>query len=144
MIFGVAVASLVKSPYLAIVLALLSHYFLDLFPHIEYPIDNLKNIRRNFKKALLELFYLFIDAILGVLFIFIFTNKSLIFFICAIVSIVPDFLTVLSAVLPNKLLKVHDVFHRKYIHFLREKKIPTFYRISTQILIVIISFMILK
>lgn len=144
MIFGVAVASLVKSPYLAIVLSLLSHYFLDLFPHIEYPIDNLKNIRKNFKKAIPELFYLFIDFALGVLFIFILTDRSLIFFICGIVSIVPDSLTVLSVIMPNKILKVHDKFHRQVIHFLRDKKIPNFYRISTQVLVVIIAFLILQ
>ncbi|KKP33096.1 MAG: hypothetical protein A2312_03655 [Candidatus Staskawiczbacteria bacterium RIFOXYB2_FULL_32_9] len=143
-IFGTAVGSLFNNPILGIMMALLSHYFLDLFPHIEYPIDNLKNIRTNFKKALPELFYLFIDFALGVLFIFIFTNKSLIFFIYALISIAPDFLTVLSAILPNKILKIHDIFHRKYIHFLRDKKISNFYRISIQIVIVIISFIILK
>ncbi len=143
-IFGVAVASLVESPYFAIVLALLSHYFLDLFPHIEYPIDNLKNIQKKFKKALPELFYLFVDVILGILSIFVFTDKSLIFFLCAFVSIIPDSLTVLSAIMPNKLLKLHDLFHRKHIHFLRDKKISNFYRISIQIVTVIISFMILK
>src|SRR3989339_522467 len=133
-IFGTAVGSLFNNPILGIMMALLSHYFLDLFPHIEYPIDNLKNIRTNFKKALPELFYLFIDFALGVLFIFIFT----------LISIAPDFLTVLSAILPNKILKIHDIFHRKYIHFLRDKKISNFYRISIQIVIVIISFIILK
>jgi len=144
MIFGVAVASLIKSPYLAIILALLSHYFLDLFPHIEYPVDNLKKIHKNFKQALPEFFYLIIDLVSGFLFIFLFTDKSFIYFTYASISIIPDFLTVLSAIMPNKILKIHDLFHRKYIHFLRDKKINIFWRIFVQILVIVISIIILK
>jgi hypothetical protein len=143
-IFGVAIASLSGNPYLAVLLALLSHYFLDLFPHVEYPIDNLKNIKNNFKRAFPELLYLILDFTLGILFVFAFTDRSLIFFFCALVSIIPDSLTVLSVIVPNKILEIHDIFHRKYIHFLRDKSIPNFWRISTQILIVLISVYILK
>jgi hypothetical protein len=162
MLFGVAVASLTKNPYLAILVAFLSHYFLDIFPHIEYPIDNLKNIKKLLLKSsargillikiLPEFLYLVFDVFIGILLIFIFTDKNLLYFICALFAIVPDSLTVLSAIMPNKpfgvthgkILKIHDKFHREIIHFLRDKKISNFIRMSTQILAVIIAILILK
>src|SRR3989344_8710480 len=42
MLLGAVVGYYTKNIYLAIMLALLCHYFLDLFPHIEYDIKNIK------------------------------------------------------------------------------------------------------
>jgi hypothetical protein len=158
MLFGVAIASLVKNPYLAILLAFLSHYFLDFFPHVEYPINNLKNLKNllslkkrdraflvmNTKKILPEFLSVVFDFLLGLFFVFILTNKSLIIFLCAIVSIVPDGLSVVSVFFPNKILKMHDTFHRKKAHFLKHMPISNFWRILSQILTGVISIIILR
>ena len=50
MLFGAATGSIIKNPILAIILALFGHYFLDLFPHVDYSVDNLKN--KDWKKSL--------------------------------------------------------------------------------------------
>ena len=142
MLFGVALASLAKNPYLAIALAILCHYFADLFPHVEYDIDEIKN--KDWKKSLPAFFRVVLDGSLGLLLISIFTNKSLIVFVCSFFAILPDGLSILSSIFPNKISAVHDILHLEKIHFLKNnKKISNFWRITTQIIIALISIAIL-
>ena len=47
LLFGAAVGSSVKNLPIAIILAFLGHYFLDLFPHIEYPIENIRKKQKS-------------------------------------------------------------------------------------------------
>ena len=56
MLFGAAVGLSINNIYIAIIVAFLSHYFLDLFPHIEY---NIKSTRRNaIIKILTDIIYI--------------------------------------------------------------------------------------
>jgi hypothetical protein len=143
MLFGVAVASLAKNLFLAVLLAYFSHYFLDLFPHVEYNIDDIKN--KNWKKSTPAILRVVLDFSLGLLLISIFTDKSLIIFICAFFAMLPDGLSVLNEIFPNKILNVHDYLHLKKIHFLKHNKnISFFWRVITQVVAVIISILILK
>lgn len=143
MLFGVTMGSLVKNPILAVLLALLSHYFIDLFPHVEYGIEEIKN--KDWKKSAPAFLRVLLDFSLGLLLISLFTDKSLIIFICAFFAILPDGLSVLNEILPNKLLNIHDVLHLEKIHFLKyNKKISKFWRVATQILVVVISILVLK
>jgi len=145
LLFGAAIGSVVKSIPIAILLAFLSHYLLDLFPHIEYPISNIE--KKQWRKTIPDFSRVFLDFCLGFLLIAVFSNSStsqeqLIIYICAFFAILPDGFTLLSKVAPIKILKIHNKFHEK-IHFLKYEKISNFWRIFSQIVIVIISIILL-
>jgi hypothetical protein len=135
MLFGTAVGLSIKNIYIAILVAFLSHYFLDLFPHIEY---NIKSNRRN---AIIKILT---DLCLGFLLIFIFSRNQSIAHFYAFVAIIPDGLTVLGKLTPNKILTAHTYIHTQKIHFLKHKKISNFWRVATQTIVVIISIILLR
>ena len=139
LLFGAAIGSAVKNVPLAIILAFLGHYFLDLFPHIEYP------TKINSKKQR-QLVYLkiFLDFLAGLLLIFLFSKNQPIVYICAFFAILPDGLTIINNHFPNKILGFHAGLHLEKIHFLKNKKISTFWRIASQVAFVIISIFLLK
>jgi len=146
MLLGAIIASKISAP-LCFVLAFLSHYFLDFFPHIEYPIENLK--KNHWHKSMPDILRVSSDFCLGLLLISIFYNSmatsgELIILAGAFFAILPDGFTILNSALPNKILKIHDDFHRKKIHFLKDKKIPRFWRIVSQLAVIAISIAILK
>ena len=148
LLFGSAIGHIIKNPVIAIILAFLSHYFLDFLPHIEYPIENIKN--KQWPKSLPEFLNIALDFSLGILLIFIFSNPALpagrqaIVFITAFFSILPDGFNFLNLLFPNKLLKIHDNSHEK-IHFYKNKtKISVFWRITSQIAAIIVSVILLR
>jgi len=142
LLLGAAIASKVQNPVLAIILALLSHYLLDFIPHIEYDIKNIKE--RRWRNAGAEVRNVLFDFLAGILLIFFSTNSGPLIYICAFVALIPDFLTFLNIALPNKILNLHDLMHRRKIHFLKNKKIPSFWRVSTQIITIVILLILLK
>lgn len=140
-IFGVAVGSLAKNPFLAVLLAYFSHYFLDFIPHIDYKVDNI--LEKNWKKSFGDFTKVFIDATIGLCFIFFiygFTTKS---FLCAFFATLPDGFAYLGAIWPNKFTKWHHVINGKN-HYFKYKKIPTFLRVATQVVAVAIAVIILR
>ncbi len=141
MLFGAAIGSLIKNVYLAIILAFLSHYFLDLFPHVEYLIKN--KGEKPLHDVLPDIFKVFLDFCIGLLIISLFSLNQPIIYIYAFFAVIPDTLTVLNYFLPSKILNIHDKLHTK-IHFLKNKKISNFWRILSQIMAVIISIILLK
>jgi hypothetical protein len=141
MLFGAAIGSIFKNPVLAIFLALSSHYFLDLFPHIEYPIENIKN--KQWRRSFWDLAKAIADFCLGIILIFIFSDNRPVIYICAFFAILPDGFTFLNYIFSNKILEMQYNLHEK-IHFLKHKKIPVFWRFLSQVLAVIISIIILQ
>ncbi|MDO8486638.1 MAG: hypothetical protein Q7S77_03020 [Candidatus Staskawiczbacteria bacterium] len=142
LLLGAVVASKINNIPVAIIMALLSHYYLDLIPHIEYSIKNIKE--KQWHKSTPDILKVFLDFLFGILIILIFSNNQPIIYICAFVALIPDSLTVISLIRPNKILSEHDKFHTEKIHFLKYKKISTFWRILSQILVIIISIILLK
>ncbi len=147
LLFGAAVGSAVNNIPLAIILAFLSHYFLDLFPHIEYGIENIE--KKQWHKILPDVLKIFLDFCLGILLIWIFSDPSTcsgwgIIYICAFMAILPDGFTVLNHLVPNKILEIHNKIHHQIIHFLKGKKISKFWRIVNQVIVVAISIIILR
>lgn len=147
MLFGVAIASYMKNPILAVFLAFLSHYFLDFIPHTEYDIKNIKE--KHWRKVFPEILKIFLDISSGILLIFIFSNPSArsgqaIIYIFAFTALIPDGLTFLNILFPNKFLNFHDNIHRKKMHFLKQIKISNFWRIFSQVAVVIFSIILLK
>lgn len=142
LLLGAVIGSKIEYFPLAIILAFLSHYLLDLIPHTEYSINNISEKR--WQKSLPDFLRVFLDFSLGLLLILVFSNNQPIIYISALVALIPDGLTIISSILPNKILSKHDQFHTKKIHFLKYKKISTSWRILSQILVIFISIILLK
>ena len=142
LLFGALIGSLVKNTVIAIILAFLSHYFLDVLPHIEYNIEKIRE--KQWRNKLSAILKVFLDLSLGLLLISIFSKNQPIIYICAFFAILPDGFTILNILIPNKILKAHGKFHSEIIHFLRYKKISNFWRFSSQILVTAISIALLK
>ncbi len=142
MLFGAAIGASINNISLAIMLAFLGHYFLDFFPHIEYSINNIRD--NNWKKSLSDFLKVFLDFSLGILTIFIFSNNQPLIYLGAFIALIPDGLTIISKLFPNKILALHDKIHGGKIHYLtKQKKFPIFWRIYTQVLTLIISIILL-
>ena len=142
LLLGAAIASKIEYAPLAIILAFSSHYLLDLIPHTEYSIDNIE--KKQWQKSLPDILRVFLDFSFGILFILIFSNNQLIVFVGAFFAILPDGLSLLNSVFPNKILKIYSNIHQGKIHFLKYKKISKFWRIASQALIAIISIVLLR
>ena len=142
MLFGAVFGSIINNPLLAVFLAFLGHYFLDIFPHIEYSIPNI--VSKNWKNSLPDFLKVFLDFLLGIFLIFILSNNKPIIYICTFFSILPDGLTLLTSILP-KFLKRHNEIHTENIHYLtKQKNFPNYWKIFTQMVVVIISVILLK
>lgn len=121
--------------------------FLDFVPHAEYNIENVE--KKQWRKALPCILKIIIDFCLGILLVWIFSKPALpagrqaIIYVCAIVSTLPDSFTVLNWIFPNKILEAHNKLNQK-IHFFKYKKISMFWRIATQVTVVIISIVLLR
>jgi|SRR3989344_5642326 len=148
MIFGAAIGSVIKNIPLAITFAFLGHYFLDLLPHIEYlksTEESAKKIKGGKSKEYLpDIIKVAIDFLLGIFLIFIFSKNFPIIYLCALIAIVPDGVTVINSLVSNKLLRIHQEFHGGWIHFLKHKKISIFWRILTQAVVVVVSIILLS
>jgi hypothetical protein len=145
LLFGAAIGSAVKNAPLAIALAFLSHYFLDLFPHIEYNIENIS--KKLWQKATPDILKAMLDCSSGILLITLLAgpldSKHFIIYVCAFFAILPDIFSILGLVTNNVISKKHNAFHQGRIHYFHYKKIPIFWRILSQIIVVLISAIIL-
>ena len=148
MLFGAAIGSSVHNVTLAIILALLGHYFLDMFPHIEYlesTENSVKELKKDWKKNLPKLIKVLFDFGIGIALILAFSKNQPIIYLCALIAIIPDGITVINSLFPNKLLTKHQEIHGGPIHYLtKQKKFSKFWKIATQVIVVIISVTLLK
>ncbi len=131
---------------LTLLLAFLSHYFLDSLPHSAYSIKNIQ--RKNWSKSLPDFLKVFLDIFLGFLLIFIFSKNFFLAGIGGFLAILPDGLIFLGLIFPNKLLKLYDSLKRK-IHFpenqeCENKKIPLFWGILSQVLVMLLAIYFLR
>ncbi|MFH1820801.1 MAG: hypothetical protein ABH805_02720 [Candidatus Nealsonbacteria bacterium] len=138
LLVGAAFASKVPYPALALVLAFLSHYFLDILPQTEYSITNIK--KGKWKKTKPEFLKVALDIALGLLFIFIFSDNTFLIFAGAFLAIIPDGFSLLLAVFPkNKLLKKHGDLHFKINAIPEYKKIPLWVSLLIQAFVVLLA-----
>ncbi|MBU2539659.1 hypothetical protein KJ786_00645 [Patescibacteria group bacterium] len=157
LVIGAVIA--VKIPYwpLAIVLAFLSHYFLDFFPHIEYSIDNIR--QRRWRKIKPDIFKLTLDLIIGLILIFSIqqlTNiNPLLILATAFFAILPDILIILLLIFPKNVILQKNFYIHQKVHLLNnnppssfaklrttegQRKISNGWRVLTQIAFVILGF----
>lgn len=149
MIFGAAIGSLFYNPIIAVIAAFFSHYFLDLFPHIEY-LDSTEELSRQIKEGrwqrkIADIAKVFFDFLAGLLLVFLFSDNSILAYIYAAAAIIPDGLTVINFVFPNKIIAMHHKIHGEKIHFLKyNKKFSKTWRILTQVIAITIAIVLLK
>ena len=79
LLLGALIGQKITNPILAIVLAFLSHYLLDLLPHVEYGIKNIEEER--WKRAFPEFVRVFFDFCAGIFLILIVTGFFVLDFI---------------------------------------------------------------
>ncbi len=148
MLFGAAIGYTAKNIPLGIILAFFGHYFLDFFPHIEYlksTEDSIKKIKNEtWGKYLPDILKIALDFCLGIIIIFIFLKNQPIVYLYALVAIIPDGLTIITLLFPNKFLLWHHYIHTEKIHYFKHKKVSNFWRILTQILAVVVSIILLE
>ena len=139
---GVAIITLFQNPILGLVFVLLSHYFLDLFPHNEYTI---KTIRAGqWGKSLPDFLKVFLDITIGLIIVFFTAGFSpLILGACAM-SILPDSLTLIHCIFPtNRLLNKHSKMHIAINYVYKNKKIPAVFGVLNQIIAAAIAIYLL-
>lgn len=149
MVFAAAVGyrafSLTQNIWISFLLALVSHYFLDVFPHVEYlssAEDTVKKVRAGGFKHFPEIATVSLDFFLGLLFVFLLNGQTMVY-IFALLGALPDGLSVITWIRPNRALQIHHEFHGKKVHFLKHKKISNFWRVSVQVVVVVIAVLLL-
>ena len=100
LLFGALIGEKILNPFLAIALAFLGHYLLDLFPHIDYPIENIK--KKQWSKMLPDIGRVTLDFCAAILLIFIFSKNQPIIYISAFIAVLPDGLTILHSFFPQQ------------------------------------------
>ncbi len=141
LLLGAVIVLKIKFLPLALPLAFLIHYPLDILPHWEYSIKNIKE--KKWKNSFKDFLKVFVDISLGILLIFIFSKNFSLLLIGGLVAALPDAFTLLGLITPNKLLMAHENFHRE-IHFPEGKKISPIWGILTQLLVVIAAIYLLR
>ncbi|OGZ64093.1 MAG: hypothetical protein A3A98_03875 [Candidatus Staskawiczbacteria bacterium RIFCSPLOWO2_01_FULL_40_39] len=142
MLFGAALGSAIPNPFLGGILAFLGHYFLDLFPHIEYSIDNIRS--KKWQKAFPDILKVCLDFSLAIVMIFLFSKNQPIIYLGSLIAIIPDGLTIITSIFP-KFLKRHNIVHTEKIHYLtKQKKFPLSVRILSQVLTGMLSIALLR
>ncbi len=116
-LFGAILITTIPNIFLAVFLIIITHYLLDIIPHWEYSIENIK--KKNWKKSLPDFLKLAIDFLISVLIVFLFSKNPALALTGGFLSIIPDGLIFLQLVMPNKILKAHLNFHNKFHLFRR-------------------------
>lgn len=138
MLFGALIGSIIQNPYLAIFLALLGHYFLDFFPHVEYSIFNIRD--KNWSKSLPDFLKVFLDFLLGLFTIYLFSDGRAIVYLCGFVALIPDGLTLVNSLVENKALAFHQYIHSQKIHYFKYEKTRALNELSARPIIKNIIF----
>ena len=141
MLFGAAIGASVTNIPLAIILAFLGHYVLDVFPHIEYSVSHIKS--NQWSQARPDMLKVILDFCLGIFLVSLFSKNHPMAYAGALLGILPDGLTIVSSLAPNRFFALHDLWHTGKLHFLRYKKISNFWRIVSQGTAAVLSIMAL-
>ena len=147
---GAVLASNSNSLEQAIILGIVSHYFLDFLPYIEYKIKNIQ--KRDLKMAAKEFAKIFFDLLIGLIVIlYLIQNKSfdqsILILIGSFFALLPDGLYFLDCLVKNKnsnmftkFLKMHSDFHEKTHTTISKKIITVPFQIAIVLILIYIIF----
>ncbi len=143
---GAAIGSKTNKPrqiFILILLVLLSHYFLDAFPHYEYNVTALMNgLNLDFIVAALKVF---IDFAAGTLFVIFFCRQRQNFYYIlagGLISLLPDAILFLSWQTNLPFLNYLAALNHEF-HYSKNIPAPFFAGLITQITTLIIAVFIL-
>lgn len=136
----------IHNPALAGFFAFLSHYFLDLLPHHEYSIHNVR--QRKWAKAKMDFLKIALDLFFGFSIIFLMSKNFTPAFFGGILGTTADLLTVLFFIFPtNIILAKHHSFHFGKIHSIhspfQKNNFQLFGRFLIQLLISFLAILLL-
>jgi len=144
---GAAIAAKIQNPVLGLFFAFLSHFLLDLVPHQEYHIYNIK--ARKWKESFFDFLKVSLDIFIGI-FIFLILTKNIFWGAAGgFLAALPDGLIFLSLLFPKiKILDYLRKYHEK-IHWFKDaktgcEKVSFFWRIFSQVLIGAASIIFLQ
>lgn len=141
-LIGVAIITKVRNPVLGLILVFLSHYASDCFPHVEYSIENIKG--RRWGKSLPEFLKIFFDISFGVWLALSLAGNNLLIFAAVFLAVLPDSLTLLYAIFPeNKILIKHQGWHARINAPSENKKLPAYWGIISQIVVMTLAIFLL-
>lgn len=133
-----AIITNVPNLILGLILVLLSHYFLDLFPQKEYDVKNMRE--KQWNKSPSDFLKVFSDIALGLLIVFLLADYNPLILIAALLAIVPDGATLLYFIFPeNRLLKKHWKLHHGINAICENKNIPVFWGVFSQVAVIAIA-----
>lgn len=142
LLVGAAIASKIQFIPLALILAFLSHYFLDVLPQKDYSVANI--VSGQWNKAFPDFLKVFLDIAFGLLLIFLLSKNTLLIFAGAFVAVIPDGFTLLHVIFnENKLLRKHREFHRVLNIFGENEKIPLWGKLLFQFSMALIAIFFL-
>lgn len=141
---GATIGSYITNYWLIFLLAVASHFLLDIIPHRDYntePLENGMDVT-----SWPTLVKVALDLGTGIILVLVFTwnspVKNMIFW-GMISSIFPDGLTFLTWRTKNPLLEKITYLHRNIFHTKDNKKTPLLWGISIQIIISLIAVLLL-
>lgn len=139
---GAIVATKAPNLFWGLPLAYFSHYLFDLLPAWEYDISAIYN--RRWGKSLLDFFKVFLDIVLGVSLILFLSESISTGLLGGFLAILADGLTLLFVLLPrNRFLDRHYRIHMRF-NWLKNKKIPLFFKIATEGLVYLFAIFFLQ
>lgn len=140
---GATLVTLIDNLPLALLLAFFSHYILDIIPHWDYLTPNIK--AKNWWHALPEFLAISFDFFSGIILILLLAENWRLALVGALFATLSDILTFLTILFPEiNLLEKHNSLHGEICHWFRSKKISVFWKIASQIgLILLAIWMIL-
>ncbi len=114
-IAGAAAISTITNPFLGIISAFLSHFLLDILPHQEYSILNIRH--GQWQDAFTDFLKISLDLSFGFLIVILFAKNLFLGLLGGFVALVPDGITFLSFVYPkNKLFGQIESFQDSRLH----------------------------
>lgn len=147
LLVGAAVASKTQNPVLGLFFAFLSHYFLDFIPHREYILFPKSPVRKPLELSLIKYLEIIIDFSIGLSILLFLSKNKILALSGGFFGILPDldsFAFIFPVLLKNKLFKIVFDFHLNPVHIFENKKIPLFWRIFSQVLVILIAIYFLR
>ncbi|MFH1451426.1 MAG: hypothetical protein ABIF89_02345 [bacterium] len=118
---GAAIASKISNPGIALAAALTSHFVLDMVPHDEYPIDNIRDGRWN--KSFGDFSRITLDLLFAILMTIIFTKSNFFLLLAGTLAIAPDGISLFLYFFPqSKIFFFLDRIQENKIHLWAAKK----------------------
>ena len=137
-VIGALLACRIKPPWLALVSAFLSHYVLDLLPHWNYPLLELKRI--GFRRAVPELIAGILDVSAGITIVYFVSRNFFLALLGGIIAMLPDIVTFANTIFTNPALSRICGISEK-IHFPKEKNsLPVGIAVEAMVLAAGITF----